>query len=102
VPYFEISAFVRALREYRRSQSVAAYALELLILTGVRTNDVLGARWPEIDLANGAARKAVLAHVVGGVEGRAAGLTLWKSGDPCSPRGRTTSMAARQPRTSCR
>ena len=34
------------------AQSVAAYALELLILTGVRSNEVLGARWAEVDIAN--------------------------------------------------
>ena len=51
MPYAEIAAFVRALREYQ-SQSVAAYALELLILTGVRTNEVLGAKWSEVDSAN--------------------------------------------------
>jgi len=50
--YAEIGAFVRALREYQ-GQSVAAYALELLILTGVRTNEVLGAQWSEVDAANG-------------------------------------------------
>lgn len=51
MPYGEISAFVQPLREYQ-GQSVAAYALELLILTGVRTNEVLGAKWSEIDAAN--------------------------------------------------
>jgi integrase len=51
MPFREISAFVQAVRQYQ-SQSVAAYALELLILTGVRTNEVLGANWSEIDLAN--------------------------------------------------
>ena len=47
----EVGAFVRALREYQ-PKSVAAYALELLILTGVRTNEVLGAMWAEVDIAN--------------------------------------------------
>jgi integrase len=51
MPYVEIGAFVQALRAYQ-SRSVAAYALELLILTGVRTNEVLGAKWSEIDVAN--------------------------------------------------
>ena len=50
--YAEVGAFVRALKEYQ-SRSVAAYALELLILTGVRTNEVLGAKWSEVDAANG-------------------------------------------------
>jgi integrase len=52
MPYAEVGAFVRALREYQE-RSVAAYALELLILTGVRTNEVLGARWAEFDIDNG-------------------------------------------------
>jgi integrase len=51
MPYAEVGAFVQALREYQ-SKSVAAYALELAILTGVRTNEALGAKWAEIDLAN--------------------------------------------------
>jgi integrase len=50
MPYAEIRAFVQALREYQ-SQSVAAFALELLILTGVRSNEVLGAKWSEVDSA---------------------------------------------------
>jgi integrase len=51
MPYAEVGAFVKALHEYQK-RSVAAYALELLILTGVRTNEVLGVKWSEIDLAN--------------------------------------------------
>ena len=51
MPYAEVGGFVQALREYQH-KSVAAYALELLILTGVRSNEVLGARWAEIDIAN--------------------------------------------------
>ena len=50
MPYTEIRAFVQALREYQ-SKSVAAFALELLILTGVRSNEALGAKWSEIDPA---------------------------------------------------
>ena len=50
-PYAEVSGFVRALREYE-NKSIAAYALELLILTGVRTNEVLGAKWSEVDAGN--------------------------------------------------
>ena len=50
MPYAEIRAFVQALREYQ-SQSVAAFALELLILTGVRSNEVLGAKWSEVNSA---------------------------------------------------
>jgi integrase len=51
MPYAEVGGFVGALREYHH-KSVAAYALELLILTGVRSNEVLGARWAEVDIAN--------------------------------------------------
>jgi integrase len=51
MPYAEVGGFVQALREYQH-KSVAAYALELLILTGVRSNEVLGARWSEVDIAN--------------------------------------------------
>ena len=51
MPYAEVRRFVQALREYQH-KSVAAYALELLVLTGVRSNEVLGARWAEFDIAN--------------------------------------------------
>jgi integrase len=51
IPYAEVGGFVQALREYQH-KSVAAYALELLILTGVRSNEALGARWAEVDIAN--------------------------------------------------
>jgi integrase len=51
MPYVEVAGFVQALREYQ-PKSVAAYALELAILTGVRTNEALGAKWEEVDLAN--------------------------------------------------
>jgi integrase len=51
MPYAEVSAFVQALREYQ-PKSVAAHALELAILTGVRTNEALGAKWEEVDIAN--------------------------------------------------
>ena len=51
MPYTEVAGFVGALREYQ-PKSIAAYALELLILTGVRTNEVLGAKWEEVDMAN--------------------------------------------------
>jgi hypothetical protein len=52
MPYAEVTGFVQALRQYQ-PKSVAAYALELAILTGVRTNEALGAKWEEVDLANG-------------------------------------------------
>jgi integrase len=47
LPYAELPAFVFALRE---RDAVAARALEFAILTAARTNEVLGARWLEIDL----------------------------------------------------
>ena len=47
LPYRDIGAFMAVLR---RQQSLAARALELLILTATRTNEALGARWSEIDL----------------------------------------------------
>jgi integrase len=47
LPYDEVPAFLNALRA--RSDGVAALALEFAILTGARTNEVLGARWDEID-----------------------------------------------------
>jgi integrase len=54
MPYKEIPAFVAELRELRRDAAgvfcVAAYALEFLILTGVRSGEALGALWSEIDL----------------------------------------------------
>ena len=43
----ELPAFMAELRE---RNSVAARALEFLILTAARTGEVLGARWDEIDL----------------------------------------------------
>ena len=51
MPYAEVAGFVQALREYQ-PKSAAAYALDLVILTGVRTNEALGAKWAEIDIAN--------------------------------------------------
>jgi integrase len=53
MPYKEIPAFVSELRELRRDAAgvfhVAAYALEFLILTGMRSSEALGAHWSEID-----------------------------------------------------
>jgi integrase len=48
LPYGEIGAFVEALR---RLDGVAARALDFAILTAGRSNEVLGARWSEIDRA---------------------------------------------------
>jgi integrase len=49
MPYAELPGFMSALREL---DSVAARALEFLILTAARTGEVIGARWKEIDLKN--------------------------------------------------
>jgi integrase len=48
LPYAEIPAFVVRLRE---QSGAAAVALEFTILTAARSGEALGARWPEIDLA---------------------------------------------------
>jgi integrase len=47
MPYVELGAFVGNLR---RQQSIAAQALEFLILTAARSGEVVGARWEEVDL----------------------------------------------------
>jgi integrase len=47
IPWPEMPAFISRLRQ---RQAVAALALEFTILTAARTGEVLGARWPEIDL----------------------------------------------------
>jgi integrase len=48
LPFAEIGGFMAALRRY---EGVAASAFEFTILTAGRTNETLGARWSEIDLA---------------------------------------------------
>jgi integrase len=45
--YRDLSAFMKKLRA---DPTVAARALETCILTATRTGEILGARWPEIDL----------------------------------------------------
>ncbi len=47
LPYAEIGGFMA---ELRSRDATAARALEFCILTAARTGEVLGARWPEIDL----------------------------------------------------
>jgi integrase len=47
LPFSEVSAFMTKLRN---DTSVSARALELLILTATRTNEVLGATWSEFDI----------------------------------------------------
>jgi integrase len=49
MPYAELPGFMNALRE---QDSVAARALEFLVLTAARTGEVIGARWKEIDFKN--------------------------------------------------
>jgi integrase len=49
LPYTETSSFIA---ELRQQEGVAARALEFTIVTGTRTGEVIGARWPEIDLEN--------------------------------------------------
>jgi integrase len=50
LPYNEIGIFVSDIRS--RGGSAAA-ALEFAILTAARTNEVIGARWSEIDMKTG-------------------------------------------------
>jgi integrase len=47
VPYVELPAFMGELRE---KPGVSARALEFAVLTATRTNEVLGAKWTEVDL----------------------------------------------------
>ena len=47
MPYESLPTFVDRLR---RAQAMAARALEFTILTAGRSGEILGARWPEIDL----------------------------------------------------
>ena len=52
-PSLAYSALPAFIADLRARDAVAARALEFLILTNVRTNAVLHARWSEIDLARG-------------------------------------------------
>ena len=47
--YSKAPEFLTALR---RRQGIAARALEVTLLSGLRTGEVIGARWDEIDLKN--------------------------------------------------
>ena len=49
MPYIDAPAFMA---ELRKQDLVSARALEFMILTAVRTNEVLGATWDEIDLTH--------------------------------------------------
>ena len=51
MPYADVPAFMEALRASGIGETTKL-AFELLIMTAARTNEVLGARWEEIDLAN--------------------------------------------------
>ena len=47
LPYTKAPQFFRYMRE--RTGSISAQALELLILTGLRTNELIGGQWNEIE-----------------------------------------------------
>jgi integrase len=47
MPYEDVSAFMAKLR---KREATSALALELCILTAARSGEILGMRWPEIDL----------------------------------------------------
>jgi integrase len=47
MPYEEVAVFIAKLR---KREATSALALELCILTAARTGEILGLRWPEIDL----------------------------------------------------
>ncbi|RWO20769.1 MAG: site-specific integrase [Mesorhizobium sp.] len=49
LPYAEIGAFVG---DVRKMEGISPKALEFAILTATRTGEVVGARWPEIDIEN--------------------------------------------------
>lgn len=48
LPYAQVPTFIETVRKARASES-AKLAFEFLILTAARTNEVVGARWDEID-----------------------------------------------------
>ena len=50
LPFQEMPSFVA---ELQARQGIAALALEFLILTAARTNEVLGAAWAEVDVESG-------------------------------------------------
>jgi integrase len=47
MPYEDVAAFINRLQQ---QQSLGARALELCILTAARSGEILGMRWPEVDL----------------------------------------------------
>ena len=50
LPYTDVAAFLRQVRASEAGTSTKL-ALELLVLTASRTNEILGARWDEVDRA---------------------------------------------------
>jgi integrase len=66
LPYADIAAFIADLRQ---RDGDAAAALEFAILTAARTSEVIGARWPEIDMAT-AVWTVPAERMKGGVEHR--------------------------------
>jgi len=50
LPYREIASFMT---EAREKEGISARALEFTILNAVRTNETIGAKWPEIDIDAG-------------------------------------------------
>jgi integrase len=48
LPYCDVPEFISKLRE---TETIAALALEFIILTAARSGEAIGARWAEIDLA---------------------------------------------------
>ncbi|MBX5147179.1 tyrosine-type recombinase/integrase [Rhizobium lentis] len=50
LPYREIAPFMA---EARAKEGISARALEFTILNAVRTNETIGAKWPEIDIEAG-------------------------------------------------
>ena len=51
MPYADVSAFVARLRTIDGNRRSAALALELTLLTGLRSCEVIGMRWDEVDEA---------------------------------------------------
>jgi len=51
LPYSEVPAFIAELRNRQADTALAAYALELTILTALRTSEVLHGKFTEIDLS---------------------------------------------------
>jgi integrase len=49
IPYAKVPGFIQSLQTAATSE-IARLAFEFLILTAARTNEVIGARWPEFDL----------------------------------------------------